>query len=270
MKPYLAILSARFRTMLQYRVAALAGLWTQFFFGVVSISIYEAFYASTAEPQPLTFAQVVSYVWLGQALLALLPWNVDTEVRAMVRSGAVAYELARPLDLYTLWFVRALAWRTAPTILRAVPMTVVAMLLLPLVGLDTWRLTPPEPANGLAFVLAMTCTLLLSCALSTLANITMLWTISVDGAVMILTVLVTLLSGMLIPLPLFPDWAQPVVMALPFAGLADLPYRVYVGDIDLGGVPGVLLHQLAWTAALVLLGRWLLAAGMRRVVVQGG
>ena len=261
MKPYLAILSARFRTMLQYRVAAVAGVWTQFLFGVVIISVYEAFYASTVEPQPLTFVQVVSYVWLGQALLEMLPWNVDAEVRAMLRSGAVAYELARPVDLYNLWFARALAWRTAPTILRAVPMAIVAMLVLPLLGLEEWRLAPPGLANGLAFVLAIGCTLLLSCALSTLGA---------DGAVLILTVLVTLLSGMLIPLPLFPDWAQPVLMALPFAGLVDLPYRVYVGDIGLGGVPGVLLHQLAWTAALVLLGRRLLAAGLRRVVVQGG
>jgi viologen exporter family transport system permease protein len=287
MKPYIAILSARFRTMLQYRAAAIAGLWTQFFFGLVFIMIYEAFYASTDRPQPLTFAQVVSYVWLGQALLALLPWNVDTEVRAMVRSGAVAYELVRPVDLYNLWFVRALAWRTAPTVLRSVPMVVVTMLVLPLIGLEEWRLAPPGLGNGsdlapaiaalppslavgAAFALAMTCTLLLSSALSTLVNITMLWTISADGAWMILTVLVTLLSGMLIPLPLFPDWAQPVLMALPFAGLVDLPYRIYVGDIDLGGVPGVLARQIFWTIALVLLGRWLLAQGLRRVVVQGG
>ena len=33
--PYRAILSARFRMLLQYRAAALAGLWTQIFFGFV-------------------------------------------------------------------------------------------------------------------------------------------------------------------------------------------------------------------------------------------
>ena len=63
----------------------------------------------------MAFAQVASYVWLGQALLAMLPWNVDAEIRAMIRSGAVAYELCRPIDLYGLWFARALAQRTAPT-----------------------------------------------------------------------------------------------------------------------------------------------------------
>ncbi len=270
MKPYLAIFSARFRMMLQYRAAAIAGLWTQIFFGLVMIMVYEAFYNSTDRPQPMSFPQIVSYVWLGQALLALLPWNADSEVRAMVRSGAVAYELCRPVNLYNLWFVRAMAWRTAPTILRAAPMAILAMFVLPTIGLGEWRLHPPTFFGGMAFAAAMVCALLLSCALSTLMNIALMWTVSADGVVVMLTAMVTLLSGMIIPLPLFPDWAQPVLRALPFAGLVDLPYRIYLGNIALNGLPGVILLQLVWTVALVLFGRWLLARGMRRVVVQGG
>jgi ABC-2 type transport system permease protein len=270
MKPYLAIFNARFRMMLQYRAAAIAGLWTQIFFGLVMIMVYEAFYRSTDKPQPMSFPQVVSYVWLGQALLALLPWNADSEVKSMVRSGAVAYELCRPIDLYNLWFVRAMAWRTAPTILRALPMTILAMFVLPLIGLGEWRLHPPTLTGGIAFACAMICALLLSCALSTLMNISLMWTVSADGIIVMLTALVTLLSGMIIPLALFPDWAQPVLRALPFAGLVDLPYRVYLGNIAPSGLPAVMLRQLLWTAVLVLLGRWLLARGMKRIVVQGG
>lgn len=270
MRPYLAIFSARFRMMLQYRAAAIAGLWTQIFFGLVMIMVYEAFYRSSDKPQPMSLAQIVSYVWLGQALLALLPWNADQEVKAMVRSGAVAYELCRPIDLYNLWFVRAMAWRTAPTILRAAPMAFLAMFVLPMIGLGEWRLRPPAFFGGVAFAAAMVCALLLSCALSTLINIALLWTVSADGVVVMLTALVSLLSGMVIPLPLFPDWAQPVLRALPFAGIVDLPYRVYLGNIAPGGLPAVMLRQLLWTAALVLFGRWLLGRGMRRAVIQGG
>src|SRR5262245_50330968 len=219
-RPYRSILGARFRMLLQYRAAAFGGLWTQIFFGLVFLGIYESFYRSTSRPQPMAFADVVSYVWLGQALLAMLPWNADAEIRAMVRSGAVAYELCRPIDLYALWYARALAWRTAPTILRAVPMCVIAALLLPLVGLSEWRLaSPPSAAAALAFSATLACTLLLGCALTTLANISLLWTIGGEGAVILMTTLVTFLSGMIVPLPLLPDWAQPIVQALPFAGL---------------------------------------------------
>lgn len=269
--PYRAILSARFRMLLQYRAAAVAGLWTQIVFGLVLLMIYEAFYRSTPGPHPMTFAEVASYVWLGQALLAMLPWNTDADVRAMVRSGAVAYELCRPLDLYGLWYARALAWRTAPTVLRAVPMCLVAVVGLPLVGLEEWQLAPPPSlASAAAFAAAIVCALLLGCALTTLLNVSLLWTISGEGAVVLMTTLVTFLSGMIVPLPLFPEWAQPLLRALPFAGLVDLPFRVYTGHIPPADAGPVVLHQLIWTAALVALGRWLLSRGMHRVVVQGG
>jgi ABC-2 type transport system permease protein len=271
LRPYAAIISARFRMLLQYRAAAVAGLWTQIFFGLVFLGVYDGFYRSSDQTPPMTFAQVVSYVWLGQAFWAMLPWNADAEVRAMVRSGAVAYELCRPVDLYGLWYARAIAWRTAPTVLRAMPLCIFVTVGLPLLGLGEWRLAPPPSlASAAAFAAAFVCTLLLGCALTTLLNISLLWTLNGEGVVLLMTALVTFFSGMIIPLPLFPDWAQQVVQALPFAGLVDLPFRVYTGHIPPREVVAVLRHQLLWTIALVLFGRWLLSRGMRRVVVQGG
>jgi ABC-2 type transport system permease protein len=271
LRPYLAIVSARFRVLLQYRAAALAGLWTQMFFGLVFLGVFEGFYRSSTAARPMTFPQIASYVWLGQALLGMLPWNADADVRAMVRSGAVAYELCRPIDLYALWYARALAWRTAPTVLRGLPMCVIAAFCLPLVGLGEWRLAPPPSfASAVAFAATLVCTLLLGCAMTTLINISLLWTIAGDGAVILMTALVTFFSGMLIPLPLFPDWAQPIVQALPFAGLVDLPFRVFTGHIPARASVAVVQRQLLWTLALVLCGRWLLSRGLRRVIVQGG
>lgn len=272
LRPYRAVVSARFRMLLQYRAAALAGLWTQVFFGGVLIMIYEAFYRSSpVAAQPMAFAQLASYVWLGQALFAMLPWNVDQEIRAMVRSGAVAYELCRPVDLYGLWYARAIAQRTAPTLLRAAPMVVFAMIGLPLLGLDEWRLAPPASlASGAGFAAALVCGFTLVCAMSTLINVTLLWTISGEGIIMLLSTAVSLLSGIAIPLPLMPEWAQPVLRWLPFASVFDLPFRIYSGHIAPGDVAVVLARQLGWTVALVALGRWMLARGIRRVVVQGG
>jgi ABC-2 type transport system permease protein len=272
--PYRAVLGARFRTMLQYRAAALAGLGTQTFFGIVRIMIFEAFYRQSTgadETQPMTLRAVIDYVWLGQALLVMLPWNVDADVRAMVRSGNVAYELVRPVDLYGLWYARAVAWRTAPAMLRAVPMVVFAMLVLPLVGMGEWRLSPPPSlAAGVAFFASLIGAVALSAAMTTILNVTLLWTISGEGVSILLAATVTVFSGLVLPLPLYPDWARTALMVMPFAGVMDLPFRLYTGDLPSAAVGWVLLHQTLWTAALVLLGRWLLRIGMRRVVVQGG
>jgi ABC-2 type transport system permease protein len=101
-------------------------------------------------------------------------------------------------------------------------------------------------------------------------HISLLWTVSGEGIVMLLTAVVSLFSGLFIPLPLFPGPVYAVVSWLPFAGLADLPYRVYTGSIPLSELGLVLARQLAWTLALVALGRWLISRGIRRLVVQGG
>ncbi len=261
--PYLAVFGARFRMMLQYRAAALAGMATQLFFGLIFVQVYEAFYRAGSAEQPMSFPDVRTYIWLGQALLAMLPWNVDRDVRDMVRSGAVGYELLRPIDLYNLWYCRALAWRVAPTLLRSLPLVAVAI---PFLGMAL----PPSPASAAAFALSLVGALALGCAITTLMNISLLWTLSGEGVSQLVPVLVLVFSGMLVPLPLFPAWMQPLLNALPFRGLVDIPYRLYLGHLAPQLAPPLFAQQLAWTVALVLLGRWLLARGTRRLVIQGG
>jgi ABC-2 type transport system permease protein len=263
MKAYWAIASARFRMLLQYPAAAAAGFVTQLFFGIVIIMVFEAFYRSTSNPQPMTYPDVVTYVWLGQAMLGILPWNVDREIQAMIRSGNVAYELLRPLDLYAFWFSRVLAMRTAPTLLRAIPMLIIAYFFL---GLKL----PPSPASAAAWVVATVGALLLSSAITTLMTVSLLWTISGDGISHLMIAAVVVLSGMVVPLPFFPDWALPILDFLPFRGLIDIPFRLYIGHIPPDQAVPLLAHQTFWIVALVVLGRWTLARGARRLVIQGG
>jgi len=263
MSPYAAIVSARFRMLLQYRAAAAAGLGTQVFWGLIRVMILTAFYASTNAPQPMVLEDVITYVWLGQAFLRMLPWMPDREVADMIRTGNVAYELLRPVDLYHLWYSRTVANLTAPTVLRSVPMLVLAALFF---GLEA----PPSWACGLAWAAAMAGAVVLACALSVLLTVTLFWTLSGEGVSVLMVVAVWLFSGMTLPLPLFPDWAQGVLRLLPFSGLMDTPFRLYMGHIPPSELWAVAVHQLAWTAGLVLFTRWLLARGTRRLVVQGG
>ncbi len=261
---YGAVLEARFRTLLQYRAAAAAGFATQLFWGLIRVAIFTAFYQSgSAAHQPMSLPEVIDYIWLTQAMLMLQPWGVDPDVRNMVRTGTVAYELLRPVDLYWLWFTRTVAQRTAPMLLRAVPMLLVA-------GLFLGLRPPASPAAALGSLLCTATAVALSSAISTLVLLSLLWTVSGEGISRLMPAASMIFSGILLPLPLFPEWAQPVLQALPFRGLADLPFRVYIGHIPAQELIGVLLHQLLWTAALVWLGRRVLVRGLRAMVVQGG
>ncbi len=262
MRPYLAILSARFRTLLQYRAAAVAGFGTQLFWGGIRMMIFTAFFRSTTAPQPMTLQQTIAYVWLGQAFLGLLPFRIDHELNASIRSGSVVYELLRPVELYGLWFARTLANRVAPTLLKATPMLIVASL----AGWIRW----PGPAGLAAFAGALAAAALLATAFNMLMSITMFWTLAGQGISTMVGGLLFVLSGMIVPLPLMPDWLQPMLSALPFRGLMDTPFRLFTESLPPSALPGLLLHQLGWVVAMVLVGRQLIRRAVRRLVVQGG
>lgn len=271
MTAYWSVVSARFRVLLQYRAAAWAGFVTQIFWGALRISVLAAFFVHATGNEPISLAQLVSYVWLGQALIRLLPWDIDAELGQQIRSGAVGYDLLRPLDLYGYWFARTLAYRAAPTAMRMVPLLLVVLLILPLVGLGEWGLQPPPSlAAGLLFFISLAAMLLLVTAITMLMQISLLWTISGEGINRLMPPVVTVFSGMVLPLPLFPDWLQGFLYWQPFRGVGDVPYRIYSGHISALQAPTEILLQCAWGFLLIGLGYWLLQRGLRRMVIQGG
>jgi ABC-2 type transport system permease protein len=263
---YLACFRAALQNELAYRAAALAGIATQFFWGLLRIAVFSAFYAASTGPVPLSLQQVIDYVWLGQAFLALLPTRVDPAVAAAVRSGTIAYELVRPVDLHGYWFARAISLKLGPALLRAPPLMICALWLMP----ESIALRAPESTLALAvFALSITLALLVSACLTVLLDIFTLRALDGEGATMLVFVGSWVLSGM-VPVPLLPAGIATLIEWLPFAAMADLPFRTYVGQIAPESALPVLLRQLGWVVVLWFAGRSLLAGALRRVVVQGG
>jgi ABC-2 type transport system permease protein len=263
MRGHRALISARFRSLLQYRSAAFAGFATQLFWGLIRVMIFEAFFLSSTISQPMELADVITYIWLGQAFLVVLPWNVDRDLQEMIRSGGVSYELLRPMNMYNAWFSRAVALRTAPAMLRAIPLITIAWLFL--------DLQPPEsPESAIAFLIAMAGAVVLSAAFTNLLNVTLVWTTAGEGITYLAPAVVVIFSGNIVPIPFFPDWAQTAIRIMPFSGLVDSPFRLYVGHMPPSQLGLVLAHQLIWSAVFVFLGKRMLSSGLRRMEVQGG
>jgi ABC-2 type transport system permease protein len=266
--PYLAVLRARFTLMLQYRTAAWAGVATQFWFGAIRVLVLVAFYQGTGN-QPMNLSQTITYIWLGQAFLAMLPWAPDPEIAAGVESGNVGYERLRPVDTYLLWFARALAWRVANTSLRVGPVFVLAALILPLTQMADlrWRL-PVGAVAGALFLVSISLTALLSAAITVLLNI-VTTAVRTPRAAFFLMGFTNFFSGLVVPLALLPGWAQGFLLWQPFAGIADIPFRIYSGALAGSMAWQGLAAQALWIVLLALLGRWWLDRVMTRIDMQG-
>jgi len=233
----------------------------------MGIFAYAAFYRADPAAFPMTFKQTVSYVWLQQAFLALyMTWFFEGELVEAVVSGAVAYEIARPFDLYGMWFARSCGYRLSRTALRCFPILAVASLLP-----EPWRMSPPaSPASFAAFLLSGALALGVVVAFGMLCYTAIFYTLSNTGVRIFVVSVADFLAGSLVPLPFFPEPFRAIAELLPFGSMQNAPLRVYGGHIAGAELAGTLALQAFWLVALVALGRLWMSRALRRVVVQGG
>ena len=267
MKSYITYFKLKFKTGLQYRAAALAGMATQVFFGFVYVSIYVAFYESGSGNFPMKLNEIVSYVWLGQSMYAIIyMWYKDKEILNMIKSGNIAHELCRPQDLYFMWASKILGERLSNCALRFLPVIIFAILLPSPYNLDL-SITLPRL---LLFMIIIVLSTILMITLTLLYHVICIYTIDDKGIVNILMVTSDILSGMLLPIPFFPKYLQNISNVLPFRYITDFPFRFYVGNISINeGLIGILI-QIIWITILIILGRLITKNALKKAVIQGG
>jgi len=267
MKTCISLFRIRFLTGIQYRAAAAAAMFTNFFWGIMLISLYRAFYQSSPEAFPMSFSQLVSYTWLQQAFLSLLStWIWDKSVFSAISDGSVAYELVRPVDLYGMWFAKSLALRVSAAALRFWPILLIASLLP-----QPYRFPlPVGPLAALLFLVTLVLGAMMAVAFCMLVYISAFYTLDSGGMRAVVTSVGGLLAGELVPIPFLPDKLAALVELTPFAAMQNLPLRIYGGHIAGAEMLRGILLQLFWLLLLIVVGRLWLSRTLRRVIVQGG
>lgn len=267
MKQYLSFFRIRFQAGLQYRTAAWAGIATQFAWGGMAILMFRSFYQNGANSFPMELQQLSSYLWMQQALLAMfMTWFYDEDIFQAITTGSIAYELCRPCDLYTMWFVKNMAIRLSRVVLRCTPILIFAAFLPDPYGI---RL-PPDLISAALFPLSIVLGFGVLIAFSMLIYISAFYTVSANGIRILASSVMEFLAGALIPIPFFPEWVQRILYALPFASMQNTPFLIYVGHMEPVQALKSIALQALWFAILLLIGRVLIRKAQKKVVMQGG
>lgn len=267
MKAYITYFKLKFISSLQYRSAAWAGISTQFFFGIIYIMVFIAFYESGGKRIPMSLSQTVTYLWLNQMFLALLnQFTKDEEIYKIIRDGNISYELSRPKKLYFLWYFKILGQRLASVTLRLFPILIITFMLS-----SPYRMRLPESfVHFFLFILSLGFGTLLVVSITILYPIVTLRTLNEKGIVEFLINISGILSGLVVPVPFFPKFLQIISSLLPFQYISDLPFRIYVGNVSItNSIIGILIQGF-WIIIMISIGNLLLNKCLKRVVVQGG
>jgi viologen exporter family transport system permease protein len=262
---YFMLARVGYRRYAAYPAATAAGLFTNVFFGFLLASILLAVYEERDDIGGYSEADTITYVWLTQGLLSVVAsfgpsWY---ELSLRVRSGNIATDLQRPLDLQRLLLAQDSGRAVYMLLYRAVPPVLIGALVFEVV-------VPESVLRWVAFVLSVGLAVVVSFAIRFLVNLMSFWLLDYRGPTNLAMVVTFLLSGLIIPLAFFPEPLGDIARVLPFASMLQLPIDIFVGAAAGWQVAAVLALQTFWAVALLGAGRAVLAGGTRKLVVQGG
>jgi ABC-2 type transport system permease protein len=258
------LVRAGFRRQATYRLALVAGLCTNVVFGFIRAAIlFAALDSAGGSIAGYDEGTIGAYVWISQGLLGAIQLNGAAEVGDRVRTGDIAVDLTRPVDLQT-WHLAEDLGRAAYTVLpRGVPSV--------LVGALTVGLAMPATAwpyvLGLASI-ALGVTLSFYCRYA--VNVLGFWLLDTRGLRTLYMAVSTFLAGLYVPVGLFPEWLRTLAHATPFPSILQVPIDIISGRLGTAEAAGAVAVQCFWVAVACLAGRLLTTAGLRKLVVQGG
>ena len=264
MHTYVELAKAEFRRYSTYRAATLAGIFTNSVFGFIRLGVLLAAIAAAGGSLGGYGPQEAStYVWLGQAFLAPVAMYAWSDLADRVRTGEIAVDLARPLDLQLSWWVRDLGRAAVALPTRGLAPLLVGALTVGVALSETWT---SYPLGLVSLLLGVSVSFLCRYGM----NLVAFWTLDVKGFLNLYILVLGLLSGFYLPVHVFPGWLQAVAFASPFPAMFQAPIDVMSGRVIGPAAWQVIAGQAGWVIGLIVLTRVVLWRATRRLVVQGG
>ena len=262
LRPYFTVFRLRALMEIQYRAAALGGLVTQVFFGLVYIFLYTALYQGE---NPDMLRDTITYVWLQQMFFRML-FSADGELPNLIMSGGIAYMLVRPVDQHRFWVCRDVGGRLVAAMMRLVPMVAVQFVL----PVELRMSLPDGWLSLVQFATSLLVGCVCLCELVSIIDAVTMKTLDKRGISAILSLTMMTFSGNVIPLTLFPDGVQTLIRYQPFAQALDAPIRMYQSCASLPEWALNIAVQAAWIIILRCIGRAMWQRQLNNMIVQGG
>jgi ABC-2 type transport system permease protein len=257
---YWRVARTAFRRHATYRAATLASVVENSVVSMLRAFVYLAVVHQRGVIRGLTPQQAVTFAFIAGAIEAGFRVTADTEIDERIRTGDIVTDLYRPADFQSWWFANEAGRASFMLVARGLPPFLFGLAVFDL-------LLPRSVVSVLLFAASLALAFVISFAYRFLVSLSGFWMIDTRGVNSLAAGVLTVASGALLPLALFPTALGRVLRALPFASIIQTPFDIFAGN---RAAAPLLLAQAAWAVALVVIGRVVLARAVARVVVQGG
>jgi ABC-2 type transport system permease protein len=262
-RSYLALLRGSYMVGMIYRYGFLFTILGNIVYLGVAFYLWRSIYKNVQVIHGLTFNQTYLYVALGSAVFILLKTYADWFISYEIREGTIAIYLTKPVD-YQLY---ALFTSLGSGLMNLTAITVPTILLLTFVFKVHITLGP----GLLAFPVSLCLAFLISFNFDYLVGLMAFYNESVWGLTITKEIILTVLSGALIPLQFFPDAIRKILLVLPFQAIYYTPLMMVTQpDQNIAVFLQMLAMQFLWVLVTLAITRLVYEQAIKVLRVSGG
>lgn len=262
MKKYLSILRIGWLDAIEYR--------TEFFVSVFSwgirLVIAVFLWLAVAEANKgviggYTFRQILSYFFLVQIISSFTFSRVGFDIAHDIYRGDFGNFLMKPVHYLILRLFHEMSKNAFRTIIAVAIFGGILALALPSITFHVWKI----PVALLAISGAYLLNFLIVCIIA----ISAFWITNSTRLMFIYFGILTIFSGMIFPIDLFPEKFQAVIAGLPFQYIFFFPAKVLQADSFSGHFNVSLGIQWSYVVGLAILTQLIYRLGIRRFEAVG-
>lgn len=262
-RTYWAILRGSMISGLVYRVGFLFTILGNIIYMCVAYFLWHSIYRHSQTLHGLTFDQAFIYVALGSTVFILLKTYAEWSISREINDGKIAVYLTKPLDYQLYWLFLCLG----STLTNLIAITLPTILLMTLV----FKVTITPGPGLVLFPLSLLMAFLISYNIDYAIGLMAFYTESTWGLSMTKEIIVTILSGALLPLQFFPAALQTVLLWLPFQAIYYTPLTmVSTPDQSWNTFLVMLAVQLVWVVISFIFTRLFYQQAIKVLRVSGG
>ncbi|WP_234121089.1 ABC transporter permease [Clostridium hydrogenum] len=263
MEAYLYKLKMQIIVNITYRFEVFATIATRFILMVSTVFLWKCTYAGNKEMLGLSKSQMITYSVLSVFLSSVFQCNVQNTIRDGVRQGKIAVDLLRPYNIIVAFFAQDLGDVFASILNKALPLLFLGMIFF---GVNA----PVSSSAFVLFVISSVLGFMILWFISALVGMFSFWTLELGNMGVVKDIIVSILSGSLIPLWFFPNDVQKVLAFMPFQYTYQTPMGLYIGKITINDGLLQIGIQIIWILLLGVITSFVWCKAKNNILIQGG
>ena len=228
----------------------------------VYIFVWQAIYNQTGNTSDYSISQMVTYYILVFSIISFVTWGINEDMAHSIRNGQINKELLNPLSYFQYYFGVNLGELGFASVVGLATFIICSLF---------WGVTlPTSILNFLLFVIIILLGIPITFFLQMIVGTVGFYSNSIWGMQILRKSVISIFSGIIAPITLFPQWFQTIANILPFKDLVYTPINIWLGNITMQEILFVIIKQIIWGIILYIASKLFFNHAVKNITINGG